>query len=542
MIVLETYVTTKKTLTQAQKRPVQQVHAPTSYDAMLGVGNGHNGERERMGFRDEGGNVVQGQERGRDPYNRGPPPPPPTFIPHNYGPPPPPPTFIPHNYGSPPPPPTFIPHNYGPPPPRSTFIPHNHDPPQNQQLVVRDMNQQLTEKGLERPRPLPPAFIPPPPRRDLSNESGRRTWSPPREVERSPHYHSSDSFGEILFSRRPTTVRLDPHMSNKERALVRRPGGSRPVESYMRERILNDSIRVRGEDITKTPMVVHGRTARMSTPKKTKRQVHNGRQEVPAQNRLHRNKYETSEEEDNAPISNPPRHAGSGANLTDEELILKTLRKFTTFQGEVYPSKSDDIAISSAPATSPYGRRESSVKARRESNDTVRFSWPAVAKERHGRIQDVSPAATADVEKEQKRSWEQNREQESAPDRRFTFYDRNTGAKSDELIAMTGEDENIDVLGPKEAKPPNELAHKSSAAKVASVYRATEPDSFSGPEPNDEISSQLHRRARFRGDEGLARDPAKSLIKRSATEPVSKAKPPISRSATVEDFGPEGED
>ncbi|KAI4138040.1 MAG: hypothetical protein LQ341_004845 [Variospora aurantia] len=332
------------------------------------------------------------------------------------------------------------------------------------------------------------------------NESSQRTRSPPRDVgpklsfvgqERPPHYYASDSDGKISFSGRPTSIPLDPHMSNRERALVRRPGGSAREENRRRER---ESIRLRGEIISKTPVVVHGRPGRSSPSKKTERQVQNRRHKAPAQERLHRIEYDTSEEEDYVPILNPPTLAGSGAKLTDEELILKNLRSFTTFQGEVHEVSSDDIAVSSASKTSSYRRRE------------------------------------------------QDREQESALERRFTFYDRNTGMISDEPTAITGEDELIDVLRPNAAKPPNELAHKSSAVNVASVHHDIGTDAISGPEPDDEITSPLRRRARFQGDEGLAQDRGKSLIKRSATEPISKAKPSITRSATVEDFGPEGED
>ncbi|KAL8979602.1 MAG: hypothetical protein Q9177_006097, partial [Variospora cf. flavescens] len=472
----------------------------------LGSENSHNGEGERMGSYGEDGNVVQGrseplprhagdmewnppreeQERRRDPHNRGPPPPPPTFIPYAYG--------------SPlPQPPTSMPHDYGPPPRRSTFIPPYHNPSQNQQLVLQDTEQH------GQPRPPQPTSIPPP-RRDPPNESVQGTWGPLREVgpqltfveqERPTHYYASDSDGKISFSGRPSTVPLDPHMSNRERALVRRPGCSAREENRRRERIeriLNESIRLRGEDISKTPVVVHGRPGRLSPSKKTERQVQNRRHKAPAQERLHRIKYDTSEEEDYVPILNPPTLAGSGAKLTDEELILKYLSSFPTFQGEVHEASSDDIAVSSASKTSSYRRRE------------------------------------------------QDREQESALDRRFTFYDRNTGMISDEPTAMTGEDELIDVLRPNAAKPPNELAHKSSAANVASVHHDTGTDAISGPEPDDEITSPLRRRARFQGDEGLAQDRGKSLIKRSATEPISKAKPSITRSATVEDFEPEGED
>ncbi len=445
----------------------------------------------------------------------------------------------PHNDGPPPPPSTFNPYNYGPPPRRSTFMDNNRYPPQNQQLVLRDTNQQLARRNFERRRPPPPNVIAPP-SRDLPNELSRRTGSPPREVgaklrsvgQDSPPHDSSSEDSWVAFRDK----------SNKERALIRRHGGSTRVESYMREPILNDSIRVRGEDVGGTPVVVDGRTKRLSTLETTKPKVQTRRHNVPAPHRLHRNKYETGEEEDYVPNSNPPRHAGSGAKLTDEEVILKTLREFTTFQDVVNPRSSGDIAISSASTTSSHGRRESTVESPRASNDTVRSSCPAATKERHGRIRDVSPAATATLEKEQKRPWEQNREQQSAIERRLVLYDRDTGVISDEPTAMTGEDEPVDVLESNAAKPSKELAHKLSAVNSASVYYDPGTDSVSGQEPNDEITSQSHRRARFQEDEGLARDTGKHPIKRSATEPISKAKSSISRSATVEDFEPEGED
>lgn len=544
------------------RRRAQQVHGPTAHDATSVYDNGHNVERDRTGSHGEDDNVAQGgsgalERRAggvecipqreppggpRNTYNDGPPSrlvQQPTSNPYNYGPPPPPPTFNPFIHGPPPPQPTLNPYNYGSPPRRSTFMDNNRCPPQNQQLVVRDTNQQLARRSFERPRPPPPNFIAPP-RRDLPNELSRRTGSPPREIgaklgsvgQDSPLHDSSSESDWVVY----------PDESNMERALVRRHGGSPRVERYMREPILNDSIRVRGEDVGGTPVVVDGRTKRLSRLETTKPQLQTGRPKLPDQHRLHRNKYETGEEEDYVPNSSPPRHAGSGAKLTDEEVILKTLRRFTTFQDDVNPSSSGDIAINSASTTSSHGRRESTVESRRASNDTVRSSWPAAAKERHGRIRDVSPAATATLEKEQKRPGEQNREQESALERRFALYDRDTGVISDEPTAMTGEDELIDVLESNAAKPSNELARKSSAVNSASVHHDTGTDSFSGPEPNDEITSQSHRRARFQEDEGLARDTGKNPIKRSATEPISKAKPSISRSATVEDFEPEGED
>ncbi|KAL8893636.1 MAG: hypothetical protein Q9192_005074 [Flavoplaca navasiana] len=535
----------QKEINTSPWRRARQVHDPTARDAPLVLDNGHNVEGERTWSRGEDDNVVQGGsgafERRAGGVERIPPREPPegTRNPHNDGLPPPQPTSNPFDYGPAPPSPTFSPYNYGSPPRRSTFMDNDRYPPQNQQLVLRDTNQQLARRSFERPRPPPPTLIPPP-RRDLPHELLRRTGSPPREVgaklssvrqDSPPHDSSYDSGWKVVY----------PDEPNMERALVRH-GGSPRVESYMREPVLNDSIRVRGEDVGETPVVVDGRTKRLSTLETTKPQVQARRHKVPAQHRLHRNKYETSEEEDYLPNSKPPWHAGSGAKLTDEEVILKTLRKFTTFQGDVNPSSSDDIAISSASTTSSHGRKESTVKSRRASNDTVRSSWPAAAKERHGRIRHVSPAATATLGKEQKRPWEQNREQESALERRFALYDRDTGVISDEPTAMTGEDELIDVVESNAAKPSNELAHKSSTVNLVSVHHDTGTDSFSGPEPNDEITSQSHRRARFEEDEGLARDTGNNLIKRSATEPISKAKPSIFRSATVEDFGPEGDD
>ena len=397
---------------------------------------------------------------------------------------------------------------------------NNRYPPQNQQLVLRDTNQQLARKSFERPRPPAPNFIAPP-RRDLPNELSRRTGSPPREIgaklssvgQASPPHDSSSEASWVGY----------PEESNMERALVRRHGGSPRVERYMREPIL---IRWRGEDVGGTPGVADGRTKRLSTLEMSKPQDQTGRHKVPAQHRLHRDKYETGEEEDYVPNSNPARHAGSGAKLTDEEVILKTLKRFTTFQDDVNPSISGDIAISSASTTSSHGRSESTVKSRRASNDNLRSSWPAAAKERPVRLRDLSPT-------------EQKREQELALERRF--YDRDTIVISDEPTAMTGEDEPIDVLEPNAAKSWNELAHESSAVNLASVHHDTGTESVSGPEPNDEITSQSHRRARFQEDQGLARDTGKNPIKRSATEPISKAKPSISRSATVEDFEPEGE-
>ena len=475
-------------------------HVPTAHDATLVLDKGHNVEGERTRSRGEDDNVAQGGSGAleRRAGDDGPLPPQPTSIPYNYGPPPPQPTFNPYNYGPPPPQPTFYPYDYGPPPPPDLIAP---------------------------------------PRRDLPNESSRRTGSPTREVgaklgsvgqDSAPHGYPSEPIWLV-----------DPDDSNMERALVRRHGGSPRVESYMREPILNDSIRVRGEDVGGTTVVVDGRTERLSTLETTRPQDQTRRHKVPTQHRLHRDKYETGEEEDYVPNSNPPRHVGSGAKLTDEEVILKTLRRFTTFQDDVNPSSSDDIAISSASTTSSLGRREPTVESRRASNDTMRSSWPAAAKERHGRIRDVSPAATATLEKEQKRPREQNREQVPTTVSWFTSPFRRFPPRP---LAMTGQDEPVDVLESNAAEPSNNLAHESSAVNSASVHHDTGTDSVSGPEPNDEITSQSHRRARFQEDEGLARDTGKNPIKRSATEPISKAKPSISRSATVEDFEPEGED
>ena len=568
----------QKDINTSRWRRAQQVHVPTAHDATFVLHNGHNVEGERTGSRDEDDNLAQGGsgalERragdvecippreppggARNPHNDGPPSPPPTFSPYNYGPPPRRSTFMdnnrypPQNQGlglrdthqqlarrsfeRPRPPPTFNPYNYGPPPPRSTLMDNNRYPPQNQGLGLRDTHRQLARRSFERPRPPPPNFIAPP-SRDLPNESSRRTRGPPREVgaklssvgQDSPPHDSSSEASWVVY----------PDESNMERALVRRHGGSPRVESYMRKPILNDSIRVRGEDVAD---VVDGRTNRLSTLEMTEPQGQTGRHKVPAQHRLHRDKYETGEEEDYVPNSNPPRRAGSEAKLTDEEVILKTLRKFTTFQDVVNPRSSGDIAISSASKTSSHGRRESMVRSRRASNDTMRSSWPAAAKESHGRTRDVSPAATATVENEQKQPWEQTREQESALERRLVLYDRDTGVVSDEPTAMTRDDELIDILESNAAKPSNELAHESSAVNSASVHHDTGTDSVSGQDPNDEITSQSHRRARFQEDEGLARDPGQNPIKRSATEPISKANPSISRSATVEDFEPDGED
>ena len=103
--------------------------------------------------------------------------------------------------------------------------------------------------------------------RENAQKKGKESWLPPipekfstrvREISSSPE----PSHGEISERERGqrrrsyTTDRLrserlesaDVNSSNQELALVRRRGGSRRVDDYIKDRVLDRSIRVRGED------------------------------------------------------------------------------------------------------------------------------------------------------------------------------------------------------------------------------------------------------------------------------------------------------
>lgn len=177
-----------------------------------------------------------------------------------------------------------------------------------------------------------------------------------------------DTFNAIVDSSSRREANVDTARLNQDRALVARPGGSRQFEDYMQERVLNDSIRVRGHDIPGSVAGYPNRSRELSTSVKPIQETDTVRRwllgpELPG-SKTHRE----SEDEEDGSIRSPRKQSSSEDKSDDEETIVRTLRRFTTFQGDVTPI--DAMANPNSPASTPLSSapKEVEVQATKVQN------------------------------------------------------------------------------------------------------------------------------------------------------------------------------
>lgn len=132
---------------------------------------------------------------------------------------------------------------------------------------------------------------------------------------------------------------------NLNRELVRRTGGTRQVEGYMRDQFLDRSIRIRGEGEASSPPMIYNDIGRRPFPLSTRQYERSGRQQ-PTQRLLRSSPYSDSEDEDDVGINYAEQQASSEPKLTDDQLIARTLEKYTNLKTETNPINSVVIPTS----------------------------------------------------------------------------------------------------------------------------------------------------------------------------------------------------
>ncbi|KAL9628305.1 MAG: hypothetical protein Q9204_005973, partial [Flavoplaca sp. TL-2023a] len=173
-------------------------------------------------------------------------------------------------------------------------------------------------------------------------------------------FNHVDTFNEIADSREPNvdTARLD-----QAGPLALRSGGSRRLEDYMQERVLNNSIRVRGYDM---PGSVAGNSTppkRLPTSLKSMREIKTERSRSHAREVLRSRMGRESEDEKKGSSRIPPKQSSSEDKPNDEETILRTLRRYTTFEADATPTHAMANANSSASTPSASSPKEVEVQA-----------------------------------------------------------------------------------------------------------------------------------------------------------------------------------
>lgn len=160
-----------------------------------------------------------------------------------------------------------------------------------------------------------------------------------------------DTFNAIADSSSSREPNVDTARLNQDRALVVRPGGSRRFEDYMQERVLDDSIRVRGYDIPGSVAGNPNRSEKLPTSAKAIWETNTERRWSLARELLRSKTHRESEDEKDGSIRSPRKQSSSEDQPNNEEMILRILRRFTTFQADATPI--DAMANPNSPASTP---------------------------------------------------------------------------------------------------------------------------------------------------------------------------------------------
>ena len=282
---------------------------------------------------------------------------------------------------------------------------HKYSSPQQQQLIIRRPEREYPrERSWERRRP--------PEREEIiirrnerspSTESRRGRVRPPkheriviRALERGQpgRSYTNDTVRDTTLSRRPTLGSPDPRSPNQDFALVRRTGGSRRVNDYMQDRVLDKSIRIRGEDHSRSPAGRYSNIRRFSAPFKTRQHSSHERGRAPIPRRLGFTMHGDSEDDDDVRMDYAEKKSSSETELTDEELIARTLKRFTTFQPDEALMNSVTIPNGLVSTALPSVHTETDRKAAGTSEDAGQSAFRA-AQEQSGHASHGTSAATS---------------------------------------------------------------------------------------------------------------------------------------------------
>ncbi|KAL9021754.1 MAG: hypothetical protein Q9180_008595 [Flavoplaca navasiana] len=168
------------------------------------------------------------------------------------------------------------------------------------------------------------------------------------------HVHT---FNEVADSREPN---VDTARVNQAGTLALRSGGSRRPEDYMQERVLDKSIRVRGYEMPGSVAGTSKPPKRPPTSLKSMREIHTERGRSHARELLRSRMGRESEDEKNSSSRVPPKQSSSEDKPNDEETILRTLRRYTTFEAD--PTPTDAMANPNSSASTPFSNSPKEVE------------------------------------------------------------------------------------------------------------------------------------------------------------------------------------
>lgn len=208
-----------------------------------------------------------------------------------------------------------------------------HKDSSNQLSVIRRPELERMKRYIVPPSTVPQYIVLP------YNESREIEREKPR---RNPTNDTSD---DMMLSRRTAIERSGAPSQNPDRRFVRRTGGTRQVEGYMQDQVLDRSIRIRGEGEANSPPTIYNDIGRRPFPLSTRQYERSGRQQ-PTQRLLRSRPYSDSEDEDDVGINYAEQQASSEPKLTDDQLIARTLEKYTNLKTETNPINSVVIPTS----------------------------------------------------------------------------------------------------------------------------------------------------------------------------------------------------
>lgn len=173
------------------------------------------------------------------------------------------------------------------------------------------------------------------------------------------------TFNEVAEYREPNadTARL-----NQAGTLAVRYGGSRRLEDYTQERVLDNSVRVRGYDM---PGSVAGNSfppKKLPTSLRSMRDINTERGRSHARELLRSRMGRESEDMKNGSSRTPRKQSSSEDKPNDEETILRTLRRYTTFEADASPT--DAMANPDSSASTPFSSSPKEVEVQASEAQT----------------------------------------------------------------------------------------------------------------------------------------------------------------------------
>ncbi|KAL8978188.1 MAG: hypothetical protein Q9205_006172 [Flavoplaca limonia] len=196
-------------------------------------------------------------------------------------------------------------------------------------------------------------------------------------------FNHVDTFNEIADSREPNvdTARLD-----QAGPLALRSGGSRRLEDYMQERVLDNSIRVWGYDMP---------AKRLPTSLKSMREINTERSRSHAREVLRSRMGRESEDEKKGSSRIPPKQSSSEDKPNDEETILRTLRRFTTFKADATPT--DAMAKPNNSASTPFASSPKEVEVQASETQTGQLHRNPVSQHSYMPLASAAPGLPGQV-------------------------------------------------------------------------------------------------------------------------------------------------